>query len=157
MPPPINQDMFVPMVKCPIASTFRHDAPAIDVAALLRAAGVRPTRQRQQLARLLFDGCDKHVTAEQMHAATKQQNMPMALATVYNNLHQFTAAGLLRQVTVDAGCVYFDTHTGAHHHFYDSQTGQLIDVSSSEVKVEQLPPPPEGRAIAQVDIIIRLR
>ncbi len=144
------------MAKRPTISTPPGDAP-IDVAALLRHAGVRPTRQRQQLARLLFDGCDKHVTAEQMYDAAKQQGVPMALATVYNNLHQFTAAGLLRQVTVDAGCVYFDTHTGAHHHFYDTQTGQLTDVASAAVKVEQLPLPPAGRTIAQVDIIIRLR
>ncbi len=145
------------MVRRLSLSTPPADAPQADVAGMLRAAGVRPTRQRQQLARLLFDGSDKHVTAEQMYEAAKQQSVPMALATVYNNLHQFTAAGLLRQVTVDAGCVYFDTHTGVHHHFYDTQTGQLTDVSSTEVKVEQLPSPPEGRSISQVDIIIRLR
>lgn len=145
------------MVKRPTMTETPNTAPPVDVAALLRAAGVRPTRQRQQLARLLFDGSDKHVTAEQMYEAAKQHGVPMALATVYNNLHQFTAAGLLRHVTVDAGCVYFDTHTGAHHHFYDTRTGELMDVPPADVQVAQLPPPPEGRTIAQVDIIIRLR
>ncbi len=81
----------------------------------------------------------------------------LALATVYNNLHQFTAAGLLRQVVVEPGKIYFDTNTGAHHHFFDMQSGDLTDVPQQAVVLRQLPAAPAGRTIDQVDVIIRLR
>ncbi len=133
-----------------------HHKPT-DLTALLRAAGVRPTRPRLLLAELLFDGMDKHVTAEQLHAAVVRNGAAIALATVYNNLHQFTAAGLLREVVVDATSVYFDTNIGAHHHFFDTRDGKLTDVPHQAGLLQHLPPVPEGRTIDQVDVIIRLR
>lgn len=128
-----------------------------DLAALLRAAGVRPTRPRLLLAAQLFDGQHKHVTAEQLHAAATRDGASLALATVYNNLHQFTTAGLLRQVVVEAGKVYFDTNVDAHHHFFDLQSGHLTDVPHHAIILRQIPPAPAGRTIDQVDVIIRLR
>lgn len=128
-----------------------------DCAALLRSAGVRPTRPRLMLAAQLFDGQHKHMTAEQLHAAVTKTGAGLALATVYNNLHQFTAAGLLRQVVVEAGKIYFDTNTDAHHHFFDTQSGHLTDVPQQAVVLRQLPSAPAGRTIDQVDVIIRLR
>ena len=85
---------------------------------LLQAAGLRPTRQRMALAAVLFDGCHKHMTAEQVYAAARKK-APLSLATVYNALHQFTAVGLLREVLVDSNQVYFDTNISSHHHFFD--------------------------------------
>lgn len=128
-----------------------------DLTALLREVGVRPTRPRLLLAELLFDGMDKHVTAEQLHAAVTRKGAAIALATVYNNLHQFTAAGLLRQVVVDATSVYFDTNVGEHHHFFDTRDGKLTDVPHQAGLLQHLPQAPEGRTIDQVDVIIRLR
>src|ERR1700733_13722914 len=90
---------------------------------LLQDAGLRPTRQRMALAALLFDGCDKHMTAEQVHAALRRNRTRVSLATVYNALHQFTEAGLLREVTIDSNSIYFDTNTGSHHHFFDATNG----------------------------------
>src|SRR5262245_7982586 len=84
----------------------------------LRKAGLRPTRQRLALAQLLFGRGDRHVTAEGLHEEAVGAGMPVSLATVYNTMHQFTAAGLLREVTVDGTRTYFDTNTGDHHHFY---------------------------------------
>jgi Fur family transcriptional regulator, iron response regulator len=69
----------------------------------LRTAGLRPTRQRVALARLLFGQCDRHVTAEQLHKEALDADVRVSLATVYNTLHQFTDAGLLREVVVEAG------------------------------------------------------
>lgn len=136
----------------------RQNAPApARVMALLRAAGVRPTRQRLLLGQMLFDGRHRHVTAEQVHAAACQRAQTISLATVYNNLHQFTAAGLLREVLVDATRVYFDTNTGAHHHFYNPGDGRLTDVPQDAVEVSRLPAAPPGRMIDQIDIILRLR
>src|ERR1700722_2837022 len=82
--------------------------------ARLRRVGLRPTRQRVELASLLLTGSDRHVTAESLHDEVNGAGMKVSLATVYNTLHQFTAAGLLRQVVVDAARGYFDTNTGDH-------------------------------------------
>ena len=78
--------------------------PYAQVLERLRNAGLRPTRQRMALAKLLFDGMDRHVTAEKLHAEAQSANIRVSLATVYNTLHQFTDAGLLREIAVDASC-----------------------------------------------------
>ena len=124
---------------------------------LLQAAGLRPTSQRMALARVLFDGCDKHMTAEQIHAAVRKNRTHVSLATVYNALHKFTAAGLLRQVLIDSSCVYFDTNVGSHYHFFDPETGALHDIPAAEIKIARLPKPPRGKRIKDIDVIIRLR
>lgn len=121
---------------------------------LLQSAGLRPTRQRLALARLLFDGRDRHVTAEQLHAEAQGARMSVSLATVYNTLHQFTAAGLLREVVVDPGRSYFDTNTTEHHHFFNERSGELRDID--RVVVANLPPPPDGARIKRVDVVVRI-
>lgn len=123
----------------------------------LKAAGLRPTRQRLALARLLFEGCDRHVTAEQLHGEALGANVRVSLATVYNTLHQFTDAGLLREVVVDAGRSYFDTNTGTHHHFFFTDSGNLLDIAAQDIGLERLPQAPEGTIIDSVDVIIRVR
>src|SRR5690606_6602030 len=85
--------------------------------AVLRMAGLRPARQRVALAELLFAGPHRHVSAEQLHAEANQASVNVSLATIYNSLHQFREAGLLREVAVDAARSYFDTDTSDHHHF----------------------------------------
>lgn len=123
---------------------------------LLTKAGLRPTRQRVGLARLLFEEGHRHVTAEQLHGEAMAGAMRVSLATVYNTLHQLTTAGLLREVVVEAGRSYFDTNVSLHHHFFNEQTGWLGDVPGSNVVVEALPEPPPGTRVSRVDVIIRL-
>jgi Fur family transcriptional regulator, iron response regulator len=126
--------------------------------ALLCRAGIRPTRPRLLVAGWLFDGHNKHTTAEQLHKAIRAGGADIALATIYNSLHTLQQAGLLRQVVVDATSVYFDTNITAHHHFFDLTTGALTDIHLHEAPImHALPAPPAGRMIEQVDIIIRLR
>jgi Fur family transcriptional regulator, iron response regulator len=122
---------------------------------LLRAAKLRPTRQRLALARLLFEKGDRHVTAEQLHDEAAAATVPVSLATVYNTLHQFVATGLLREVVVDPGRSYFDTNTADHHHFFFEESGRLMDIPSDRVSVTNLPQPPHG-AIKRVDVTIRV-
>jgi len=122
----------------------------------LRASGLRPTRQRLALAKLLFDGCDRHVTAETLHSEASTSDIQVSLATVYNTLHQFTEAGLLREIVVDAGCSYFDTNVSDHHHFFHVRTGMLTDIPGADVVVAQLPPAPNGTKIRRVDVIVRI-
>ncbi|MGD9614339.1 MAG: iron response transcriptional regulator IrrA [Alphaproteobacteria bacterium] len=128
-----------------------------NIAERLRAAGLRPTRQRLALARLLFDSGDRHVTAEHLHGQAEARSIRVSLATVYNTLHQFTAAGLLREVVVEPGRSYFDTNVSDHHHFFCESTGQLQDIPGELVMVGELPQPPEGAEIRRVDVIIRIR
>jgi Fur family transcriptional regulator, iron response regulator len=123
----------------------------------LRAAGLRPTRQRVALARLLFEPGHRHMTAESLHAEVRASDMGISLATVYNALNQFRDAGLLREVVVAAGKSYFDTNTGHHHHFYVEPDGELVDFPSDDVTVAGLPKPPKGTKLSRVDVIVRLR
>lgn len=122
----------------------------------LRVVGLRPTRQRLALARLLFDGPDRHVTAEKLHGEAVEANIRISLATVYNTLHQFTESGLLREITVDSSCSYFDTNTSEHHHFFHERSGHLEDISGDRLIVDKLPTPPSGTAVARVEVVIRL-
>ena len=123
----------------------------------LRQVGLRPTRQRVALAQLLFDVPDRHVTAEQLHGEAVAAAIRVSLATVYNTLHQFTAAGLMREVVVEPGRSYFDTNIDNHHHFFCESTGHLQDIPGELVKVGELPQPPAGAEIRRVDVIIRVR
>ena len=123
----------------------------------LKGAGLRPTRQRVALAGLLFRSDDRHVTAEQLHQEALGENVRVSLATVYNTLHQFTDAGLLREVVVEAGRSYFDTNVSDHHHFFLVDSGSLVDIAGEHVAVATLPDAPHGTTVERVDVIIRLR
>jgi Fur family iron response transcriptional regulator len=123
----------------------------------LRTAGLRPTRQRLALGKLLLENGDRHVTAEDLYHEACRAGIPVSLATVYNTLHQFTAVGLLREVVVDMGQSYFDTNTRHHHHFYDERTGCLSDIEERDVEISRLPQAPFGTEIDRVEVIVRLR
>jgi Fur family transcriptional regulator, iron response regulator len=123
----------------------------------LRDAGLRPTRQRLELAGLLFSEGDRHLTAENLHDEADRAGIRVSLATVYNTLHQFTEAGLLRQVMVDASRSYFDTNIGNHQHFYCEDENRLIDIPGETIEVAGVPAPPKGTQIERVDVVIRVR
>jgi Fur family iron response transcriptional regulator len=131
----------------------RPFAPLVD---RLKQAGLRPTRQRLALAKLLFEPGFRHVTAEQLHAEAASANMRVSLATVYNTLHQFTRQGLLREVVVDPGRSDFDTNMGDHHHFFFEESGDLQDIEGTEVELARLPEAPAGTRLGRVDVVIRL-
>lgn len=134
-----------------------HPRPFSDVLARLKAVGLRPTRQRLALAKLLFDGEDRHVTAEVLHAEAQGAKVRVSLATVYNTLHQFTSAGLLREVVVDPGRSYFDTNSSDHHHFFFESRGTLQDIPGETVFLSGVPEPPVGTNISRVDVVVRVR
>ncbi|HWC62232.1 MAG TPA: Fur family transcriptional regulator [Rhizomicrobium sp.] len=123
----------------------------------LRAVGLRPTRQRLELAERLFAGPDRHVTAESLHEEAVVAGSKVSLATVYNTLHQFTHAGLLRQVVVDAARGYFDTNTGDHQHFFLEEEGTLIDIPGETIQVAGVPAAPAGMTVDRVDVVVRVR
>jgi Fur family iron response transcriptional regulator len=132
-------------------------SPSAIALARLRSVGLRPTRQRLALARLLLESGDRHITAEQLHGEAVGADIQVSLATVYNTLHQFTEAGLLREVVVEPGRSYFDTNTTDHHHFFCDADGRLQDIPGEDVMVSGFPLPPLGTEICRVDVIIRVR
>jgi Fur family iron response transcriptional regulator len=91
-----------------------------------------------------------------LHEEALAANIEVSLATVYNTLHQFVAAGLLREIVVDATRSYFDTNTSEHHHFFFERSGRVEDIPADKVVVSELPPPPEGMTVRRVDVIVRL-
>ena len=124
---------------------------------LLRTAGLRPTRQRVALAKLLYSKGKRHVSAEQLHEEALANKVPVSLATIYNTLHQFKEAGLLLAVAIDSNKTYFDTHVRHHHHFFVEGENRVYDVPSDQIEFGQLPEPPEGMEISKIDVVMRLR
>ncbi|MDE2578221.1 MAG: transcriptional repressor [Hyphomicrobiales bacterium] len=131
--------------------------PVHAVRARLRDAGLRPTRQRVALGWLLFGRGHRHVTAEMLFAEAARARVPISLATVYNTLHQFTEAGLLREIAADGSKTHFDTDTSDHHHFLIEGGEALMDIPEGAFDIARLPQPPEGMEIARVDVVVRLR
>lgn len=123
----------------------------------LRLAGLRPTRQRLALATILFGSGDRHVSAESLHQEAVEARINVSLATVYNTLNQFKAAGMLREVAFEGDRTFFDTNTSNHFHYYLEDTGELVDIDTDDLKVIGLPPLPSGTQVDRIDVIVRLR
>lgn len=128
-----------------------------EVRAMLRQAGLRPTRQRMALAEILFAHGNRHISAESLHDEAVTRRVPVSLATIYNTLHQFTGAGLLREVAVDGSKTYFDTNTQDHHHFFVEDDNEVMDIPAGQMGVGRVPDPPEGYEISRIDVVVRLR
>jgi Fur family transcriptional regulator, iron response regulator len=126
------------------------------IAHKLRQAGLRPTRQRCSLATLLFGQGDRHVSAEALHEEAVASGVRISLATIYNTLHQFQEAGLLRELAIDGQRSYFDTNTSNHNHFYFEGQGRLIDIPGDTVRVDGVPEAPPGMRISHIDVVVRL-
>ena len=124
----------------------------------LAGVGLRPTRQRLSLARLLVgDGENRHVTAESLYAAASQAGEKVSLATVYNTLRTFCDAGLLNEVVVDGSLSYFDTRLDDHPHFYWEDRNTLTDAPQDQLQITGLPGAPAGMRVSRVDVVIRLK
>ena len=128
----------------------------IGAISVIKKAGLRPTRQRIALAKLLFKAEDRHVTAEELHVEAREAGVSVSLATVYNALHQFTQAGLMREVVVEAGQSYFDTNTDEHHHFYHLGTGILTDIPVDRIRLSKSPELPSGTMLNRIDVTVRI-
>ena len=131
----------------------------VDIFKKLRTSGLRPTKQRVEIAKFLFDR-DKtfHFTVEGLenHLA-KKTTSKIALATIYNTVHAFKSAGHLSEVEVRGKKTYFDTNVSNHHHFYDSENSELIDIDANEVVIQKLPKAPNGKKIKNVEVFINLK
>ncbi|MCK5383311.1 MAG: transcriptional repressor [Gammaproteobacteria bacterium] len=127
-----------------------------DVARLLREHGILPTQQRLMIARVLFES-RQHYSADQVMTSVNEGRDRVSKATVYNTLGLFARNGLVREVIVDPTRVFYDPNTSNHHHFYNVDTGELIDIDSTDLQINDLPKLPDGTVAEGVDVIIRLR
>jgi Fur family transcriptional regulator, iron response regulator len=128
-----------------------------DVQTLLRQVKMRPTRQRLALGCLLFGKGDRHLTAEMLYEEAMRAKIAVSLATIYNTLHQFTDAGLLREVSVNGSKANFDTNVSDHHHFHIENDHRLIDFPAAPSVIGIIPDVPEGYEVSRVDVVVRLR
>ncbi len=123
---------------------------------LLRDHGMTPTNQRMEIGRVIFSK-PMHFTAEELHRITGNHGFQVSIATVYNTLGRFLKHGLVREVIVEPGKVYYDSTTTPHHHYYDVETGMLHDIDSADLRVSGLYNLPPGKEIESVEVVVRLR
>ena len=125
----------------------------------LRSSRLRPTKQRVQIAKFLFDR-DKtlHFTVEQLDQLinSKKNEEKISLATFYNTVHAFKKAGHLKEILTNNNKHYFDTNTDSHHHFFDSKNNELTDIHENEIKLKNIPNAPKGKSIKDIDVIINI-
>ena len=131
----------------------------IDIYKKLRSSGLRPTKQRVEIAKFLFER-DKtlHFTVESLDKLLeKKTTSRFALATIYNTVHAFKNAGHLNEVDVRGKKNYFDTNITNHHHFYDNETSELTDIDANEIVIQKIPKAPNGKKIKNVEVFINLK
>ncbi|WP_374306731.1 iron response transcriptional regulator IrrA [Methylocella sp.] len=124
---------------------------------LLERYGLRATRQRLGLAKLLFGKGDRHLTADALASEAQAARMPASLATVYNVLNLFAQVGLIRSLAIEGGKTVFDTNTTDHSHFFFEDTGVVSDIGPDVGGFAEGIVPPEGYEVSRVDLVVRLR
>ena len=131
----------------------------IDIFKKLRSSGLRPTKQRVEIAKFLFEREKTfHFTVESLNKLLiKKLASKIALATIYNTVHAFKTAGHLSEVEVRGNKTYFDTNVSNHHHFYDSETAELIDIDANDIIIQKIPKAPNGKKIKNVEVFINLK
>ena len=137
-------------------NTSNPDATKERITSLLLENGIRPTQQRVQIASKLL-ARPQHLSADQVLALVNQDETRVSKATVYNTLNLFTEKGLIHQVIIDSGRVFYDSNTHMHHHIYNEDTGQLLDIAETEVTLKNAPALPANTVKTGVDIIIRVK
>ena len=124
----------------------------------LRNSGLRPTKQRIKICEALFNNEKTfHFTVNDLaKMMQKNFNEKISLATVYNTLHAFKKKGYVKEISLGNDKSYFDTNISSHHHFYDTKTNELIDIDSSKIELKNIPNPPKGKSIKEIDVVINV-
>jgi len=138
------------------SSTVETVSPYIDITQRLRRFGISPTRQRLQIAMALFDH-GGHLSAQDLYTLVNRGKRSVCRATVYNTLHLFVSRGLIREISLDSSRTFYDTNTQPHHHIYNVDTGELIDVAPETVEFKRLPDIPPDTQQEDITLIIRVR
>ncbi len=127
-----------------------------NLAEVLRGHGINPTHQRIEIAYAIFSRCE-HSSADQILALVNDRASETSKATVYNTLNLFVEKKLIHEVIVDPSKVFYDPNPDPHHHFYNTDTGELTDIDARDIRVTGLPALPAGMVPEGIDIIVRIR
>ena len=124
----------------------------------LRSSGLRPTKQRLEICKLLFDRKKTfHFTIADISTILKKRtNKKISLATVYNTIHSFKKKGYLKEISINSDKTYFDTNVSNHHHFFDESTNQLIDLNSNDVGKINIKKNIPGKKISSVEVLVKI-
>ncbi len=124
----------------------------------LRNSGLRPTKQRIKICEILFNREKTfHFSINQlMKIINTKVNQKISLATVYNTVHAFKKKGHLKEIQTGNDMTYFDTNTQSHHHFYDDQTKELVDICADDVEIKKIPTPPSGKKIIDTEVTFKI-
>ena len=124
----------------------------------LRSSGLRSTKQRLEICKLLFDRKKTfHFTISDLSKIFKKQtNKKISLATIYNTIHSFKKKGYLKEISVNSEKSYFDTNTSKHHHFLDVTTNELIDLKKDDVDTIKINKNFPGKKIKSVEVLIKI-
>jgi Fur family iron response transcriptional regulator len=126
------------------------------ISRLLEDHGVKPTPQRLEIGEMILaEPC--HLSAEQLIVRLRDAGSSVSKATVYNTLNLFSRRGILREVAVDPARLFYDSTTSSHHHFYNEDTGELIDIDQAGLAIERMPELPEGTQATSLELVIRIR
>ncbi|MDX1609826.1 MAG: transcriptional repressor [Halofilum sp. (in: g-proteobacteria)] len=137
-------------------STHKFPLDRDEVGTLLESHGILPTQQRIDIAHMMFQR-PQHLAAEQVLAAVNERYGHVSKATVYNTLGLFVRNGLVREVLIEPGRVFYDSNTRDHHHVYNVDSGELSDIPASSVDIKADPHLPRGTRIEGMDLVIRVR
>ena len=124
----------------------------------LRSSGLRPTKQRLTICKILFDRKDTfHFTIDKLKKKIeKSTKSKISLATVYNTVHAFKNNGYLTEISLQGNKTFFDTNSKSHHHFYDQDTGDLVDIKNEDIILSKLPLTPKGKKIKEIEVTVSI-
>jgi len=124
----------------------------------LRSSGLRPTRQRLLLSKILFDRSDTiHFTVENLKKIIKDNSKAkISVATLYNTIHAFEKNGYLKKLSLKDNKTFYDTNVSNHHHFYDNDTNSLVDIKNDDIQLNKIPKIPNGKKVREIEIIVSL-
>ena len=124
----------------------------------LRSSGLRPTKQMLTICKILFDRKDTfHFTIDKLKKKIeKSTKSKISLATVYNTVHAFKNNGYLKEISLQGNKTFFDTNSKSHHHFYDQDTGNLVDIKNEDIILSKLPSTPKGKKIKEIEVIVSI-
>jgi Fur family iron response transcriptional regulator len=124
----------------------------------LREAGLRPTRQRVKICKLLYNReTTFHFTINDLvKKISEEVDEKISLATVYNTVHALKTKGYLKEISINTDRSYFDTNISHHHHFFDKSTEELIDLSDEDVEKIQIKKSLLGKKISSVEVLVKV-
>ena len=123
----------------------------------LRKSGLRPTKQRINICKLLFDRKETfHFTIESLKNILSKKNNKISLATVYNTIHAFKKKGYLKEISINTDKSYFDTNVTNHHHFYNEQTKEIIDLDDRHVGKIKINKAIPGKKIKSIEVLVKI-